>query len=203
MVNIHQDWYKIPIAILYMKKMTFEAKLKSVKILILFFNFYLSHNTINNDFGYILNAVAAIVIQPLHNYCGYTWKVKFHNVCTLVFGKFESRKHGIEYIIKHFLINSIKIHCLLGPSEVSRAQQSRICWAIPPEQRQVIASSTDYDQKVGFVNLGGNIHHIRLCPSDSFSERPIYPLVVNGAGMKEGSAAIPICSVSSSATWAI
>lgn len=100
-------------------------------------------------------------------------------------------------------INSIKIHCPLGPSEVSRAQQSRTRWAIPPEQRQVIASSTDYDQKVGFVNLAGNIYHIRLCPSDSFSERPIHLLVFNGAGMNEGSVAIPICSVSSSSTWAI
>lgn len=100
-------------------------------------------------------------------------------------------------------INSIKIHCPLGPSEVSRAQQSRTRWAIPPEQRQVIASSTDYDQKVGFVNLAGNIYHIRLCPSDSFSERPIHLLVFNGAGMNEGSVVIPICSVSSSSTWAI
>ena len=100
-------------------------------------------------------------------------------------------------------IKSIKIHCLLGPNEVSRAQQSRTCWAIPPEQKQVIVSSTDYDQKVGFVNLGGNIHHLWLCPSDSFSERPTHYLVSNGAGMNEGSVAIPICSVSSSATWVI
>lgn len=53
------------------------------------------------------------------------------------------------------------------------------------------------------MNLGSNIHHSRLCPSDSFSERPIHLLAFNAAGMNEGSVAIPIRSVSSSATGAI
>lgn len=50
-------------------------------------------------------------------------------------------------------INPIKIHGLLVLNEVPRAQWSTACWAIPPGQRQVIASSTDYDPKSGLCEL--------------------------------------------------
>ena len=63
------------------KKRIFEDPL-------LFFCF--SHNAIGDYFDYIVDALRAIVIEPLHNDGGNARKVEFHNVRTLVFGKFKS-----------------------------------------------------------------------------------------------------------------
>ena len=69
-------------------KFTNQRKKRIFEDPLLFFCF--SHNAIGDYFDYIVDALRAIVIEPLHNDGGDARKVEFHNVRTLVFGKFKS-----------------------------------------------------------------------------------------------------------------